>query len=254
MPAIRRDPLAYLRGVVDRYGDLVAFPMPRTPVLLVNDPAGADRVLRDNHRAYGKATVQYRALSAVTGAGLLTADGDAWRGRRRLAQPAFRHGALDGVATEAVAAGEELRRIWDDAGPRTPVDADAAAMRVLLDVVGRTLFAADLAPVADRVVAAVDAALHAVVHRSASPLAARSARAPAVAVPPAAAPRRRDAGRGRRTTSSPGAGPRPPRLPPGTTCWRCCCARRTPARSPRRRCATSSSRWSSPGTRRSRRA
>jgi cytochrome P450 len=171
VPAIRRDPLAYLRGVVDRYGDLVAFPMPRTPVLLVNDPAGADRVLRDNHRAYGKATVQYRALSAVTGAGLLTADGDAWRARRRLAQPAFRHGALDGVATEAVAAGEALRRVWDDAGPRTPVDADGAAMRVMLDVVGRTLFAADLAPVADRVVTAVDTALHAVVHRSASPLA-----------------------------------------------------------------------------------
>ena len=171
VPAIRRDPLAYLRGVVDRYGDLVAFPMPRTPVLLVNDPAGADRVLRDNHRAYGKATVQYRALSAVTGAGLLTADGDAWRARRRLAQPAFRHGALDGVAAGAVAAGEALRRIWDDAGPRTAVDADAAAMRAMLDVVGRTLFAADLSPVADRVVAAVDTALHAVVHRSASPLA-----------------------------------------------------------------------------------
>ena len=51
VPAIRRDPLGYLRGVVARYGDLVAFPMPRTPVLLVNDPAGARRVLPDNHRA-----------------------------------------------------------------------------------------------------------------------------------------------------------------------------------------------------------
>jgi cytochrome P450 len=171
VPAIRRDPLAYLRGVTARYGDLVAFPMPRTPVLLVNDPAGAARVLRDNHRAWGKATVQYRALSAVTGAGLLTADGDAWRHRRRIAQPAFRHGALDGVATQAVAAAESLRATWDAAGPDTPVDADAATMRAMLAVVGCTLFAADLAPAADRVVGAVDAALHAVVHRSASPLA-----------------------------------------------------------------------------------
>jgi cytochrome P450 len=171
VPAIRRDPLAYLRGVTARYGDLVAFPMPRTPVLLVDDPAGAARVLRDNHRAWGKATVQYRALSAVTGAGLLTADGDAWRHHRRIAQPAFRHGALDGVATQAVAAAEDLRATWDAAGPDTPVDADAATMRAMLAVVGRTLFAADLAPVADRVVGAVDAALHAVVHRSASPLA-----------------------------------------------------------------------------------
>ena len=171
VPAIRRDPLGYLRGVTDRYGDLVAFPMPRTPVLLVNDPAGAARVLRDNHRAWGKATLQYRALSAVTGAGLLTADGDAWRHRRRLAQPAFRHGALDGVAEQSVAAAEALRATWEAAGPDVPVDADAAALRAMLAVVGRTLFAADLAPEADRVVGAVDAALHAVVRRSASPLA-----------------------------------------------------------------------------------
>ena len=171
VPAIRRDPLGYLRGVTDRYGDLVAFPMPRTPVLLVNDPAGAARVLRDNHRAWGKATLQYRALSAVTGAGLLTADGDAWRHRRRLAQPAFRHGALDGVAAQSVAAAEALRATWEAAGPDVPVDADAAALRAMLAVVGRTLFAADLAPEADRVVGAVDAALHAVVRRSASPLA-----------------------------------------------------------------------------------
>jgi cytochrome P450 len=115
--------------------------------------------------------VQYRALSAVTGAGLLTADGDAWRHRRRITQPAFRHGALDGVAAPAVAAAEALRATWDAAGPDTPVDADAATMRAMLAVVGRTLFAADLAPAADRVVGAVDAALHAVVHRSASPLA-----------------------------------------------------------------------------------
>ena len=39
--AIRRDPLRYLERTVDRYGDLVAFPLPRTPVLLVNTPDGA---------------------------------------------------------------------------------------------------------------------------------------------------------------------------------------------------------------------
>jgi cytochrome P450 len=171
VPAIRRDPLAHLRHVTARYGDLVAFPLPRTPVLLVNDPGGADRVLRDNHRAYAKATVQYRSLAAVTGAGLLTADGDAWRRRRRLAQPAFRHGSLPGVAAAAVSAARSMRAAWDAAGPATPVDADAAAMRATLDVVGRTLFAADLTPVADTLVGAVTDALHAVVHRAASPLA-----------------------------------------------------------------------------------
>jgi hypothetical protein len=34
-------------------------------------------------------------------------------------QPAFRHGALDGVAAQAVAAAEDLRATWDAAGPET---------------------------------------------------------------------------------------------------------------------------------------
>ena len=169
VPTIRRDPLAFLEATVARYGDLVAFPMPRTPVLLVNTPAGARRVLQDNHRGYGKRTVQYGALSLVTGAGLLTSDGDLWRRRRRIAQPAFHHGRLDAVAEQAAAAGTSMAASWTAAPGRT-VDVDRAALRTMLEVVGRTLFAADLAADGERVVEAVDAALQAVVTRARSPL------------------------------------------------------------------------------------
>ena len=110
--AIRRDPLAYLEGVVSRFGDLVAFPLPKTPVLLVNDPDGVRRVLVENARGYSKATIQYGALSLVTGGGLLTADGEAWRQRRRIAQPAFHHGTLDVVAEQAVAAADRVALAW----------------------------------------------------------------------------------------------------------------------------------------------
>src|SRR4051794_26033281 len=169
VPAIRRDPLGYLEDVVRIHGDLVAFPMPRTPVLLVNTPEGARRVLQDNHRGYGKRTVQYAALGLVTGQGLLTADGDAWRRRRRIAQPAFHHGHLHAVATQAAAAGEALRHRWDLSPGRT-LDVDRAALTTMIDVVGRTLFAADLAAGGERVVEAVDAALQVVVRRARSPL------------------------------------------------------------------------------------
>ena len=107
--AIRRDPLGYLERTVRRYGDLVAFPLPRTPVLLANEPDAVRRVLVENPRGYSKATVQYTALAAVTGAGLLTADGPQWRRRRKIAQPAFHHGSLDVVATQSVLAIENAR-------------------------------------------------------------------------------------------------------------------------------------------------
>ena len=167
--AIRRDPLNYIEGVVARYGDLVAFPLPRTPVLLVNDPDGARRLLVENPRAWSKATVQYGALSAVTGSGLLTADGEAWRRRRRTAQPAFHHGTLDGVAAQAVAAAERVRRRWDALPDGAVTDVDAACMQATLEVVGRTLFDADLAADGERIVAAVHEALEVVVARARTP-------------------------------------------------------------------------------------
>jgi cytochrome P450 len=165
---IRRDPLIYLERVVARHGDLVAFPMPRTPVLLVNDPAAARHVLQDNHRAYDKQTVQYAALAAVTGNGLLTSDGEDWRARRRLVQPAFHRGGLDTVAVESVAAAQRLREGWLARGG--PVDADRGLQGATLEVLGRTLFDADLAPTGGRVVEAVDDALRLVIRRAKLPV------------------------------------------------------------------------------------
>jgi cytochrome P450 len=167
--AIRRDPLSYLERMVARHGDVVAFPMPRTPVLLVNDPAAARHVLQDNHRAYGKQTVQYAALSAVTGSGLLTSDGEAWRDRRRLVQPAFHRGSLHTVAVESVAAAQRLRESWLARGDG-PVDADRGLQGAMLEVLGRTLFATDLAPAGHRVVEAADDALRLVIRRAKLPV------------------------------------------------------------------------------------
>lgn len=168
VPAIRRDPLRYLERTVARYGDLVAFPLPRTPVLLVNTVAGARRVLVENSGAYSKRTVQYGALSLVTGVGLLTADGPTWRERRRLDQPAFHHSRLDGVANESVRAAERLRGGLPPAGG--VVDVDAAALAATLEVVGRTLFGGAVAADGERVVAAVLSALDVVVTRAKTPV------------------------------------------------------------------------------------
>jgi cytochrome P450 len=165
---IRADPLTYLARTVERYGDLVAFPLPRTPALLVNTPAGARRVLVTNHRAYNKRTVQYGALSMVTGAGMLTSDGDTWRRSRRAAQPAFHHGSLDVVGRESAAVAERLRGAWLADGGL--VDVDTACLQATLAVVGRTLFGGELARDGDALVRAVLAALEVVVRKARMPL------------------------------------------------------------------------------------
>lgn len=166
--AIRRDPLAYLARTAARFGDAVAFPLPRTPVLLVGTPAGARRVLVESG-AWSKRTIQYGALSLVTGSGLLTSDGTAWRAARRVAQPAFHHSSLDGVAAQSVAAAERLRATWA-AGSDAVVDVDAAVLQATLEVVGRTLFGSDVGADGERVVAAVLDALEVVIARARTPL------------------------------------------------------------------------------------
>ena len=167
--SIRRDPLAYLVRTAARFGDRVAFPLPTTPVLLVNSVAGARRVLVENGSAWSKRTIQYGSLSLVTGSGLLTSDGTAWRTARRAVQPAFHHSGLDVVAEQSVAAADRLRERWpadDDA----VVDADAAVLQATLEVVGRTLFGTDVADDGERVVSAVLGALEVVIARARTPL------------------------------------------------------------------------------------
>ena len=83
------NPLTYLETVWHEHGDVVQFPVPKPATYLVSSPAGAREVLVNQHKETSKKTLQYNNLSLVTGDGLLTADTQAWRPRRRMLQPAF---------------------------------------------------------------------------------------------------------------------------------------------------------------------
>jgi cytochrome P450 len=171
---IRRDPPGFLADCRDRWGDVVRFPVPGRPVYLVSDPGAVLRVLRDNHPGYDKSTVQYEALAAVTGRGLLTSDGTLWRRQRRLAQPAFHPSTMPDVAARSAEAAGRLLSTWDRLPAGARVDVDAAMTRLTLDVVGAALFGTDLAAGADvdpdALVGAVLVALDAVVAGARTPL------------------------------------------------------------------------------------
>ena len=87
--SITSDPLTYLEATWSEFGDVVQFPIPKPATYLVTSPEGAREVLVNQHNETSKRTLQYNNLSLVTGEGLLTADTQAWRPRRRMLQPAF---------------------------------------------------------------------------------------------------------------------------------------------------------------------
>ena len=162
--AIRSDPLRFLEQTQSRYGDLVAFPVPGAPALLLSDPEAVRHVLQGNARNWTKATLQYSSLATVTGPGLLAVSDDSWLGRRRIAAPAFHHSRIDSIGASVAAAGRKVVHSWGSLPTGGEVvDVDTLAMRVTLDVVGSTLFDRDLADVTDELVHATDEAAELVV-------------------------------------------------------------------------------------------
>jgi cytochrome P450 len=89
IPIIRRNPVQYLLECSHLYGDITFFSAGKTSAVFINHPEGAKRVLQDNNSNYSKDTLQYRALSTITGKGLLTNEGPSWLHNRRIIQPAF---------------------------------------------------------------------------------------------------------------------------------------------------------------------
>ena len=167
---IRGNPLDYLERMWREHGDVVQFPIPRPPSYLVNDPDAVRLVLVDQARSFGKSTIQYRALSLVTGEGLLTSDGDVWRRQRRMVQPAFHHETLAQLTDHIERASAAVVSSWNQAGAGAVVDIDVAMMHATLEVVGHALFGSDLSGDAAALADATLDALDVVVARARVPV------------------------------------------------------------------------------------
>jgi cytochrome P450 len=170
MRRIGDDPLAFLAQQWRLYGDVVQFPIPSPPTYLVSHPDDVRMVLVGRSRDVTKATIQYRALSRVTGQGLLTSDNPVWREHRRVLQPAFHADTLPGVAAHTARAASRLVTRLRERGDDGVVDIDAEVMTLALEVVGDSLFGHELGPVADRLAEATLTALGEVVSMARMPL------------------------------------------------------------------------------------
>src|SRR3954447_4693990 len=70
-----RHPLRYLRLLTRRYGDVVYLRLPFRATVLVNSPAGVQRVLQAHNRNYDKQSPDFALLRGNLGEGLLTSEG-----------------------------------------------------------------------------------------------------------------------------------------------------------------------------------
>ena len=169
---ITTDPLTYLETTWSEFGDVVQFPIPKPATYLVSSPEGAKEVLVNQHNETSKQTLQYNNLSLVTGEGLLTADTQAWRPRRRMLQPAF-HKEMVALSVHHIETGlakldAQLTELTAD-GPAI-VDIDHAMMSLALEITCGALFGIEVDDDVDEITSATLIALHGVVARARNPI------------------------------------------------------------------------------------
>ena len=135
-----RNPLAFLAGLADRYGDIARVPLGTETLYLFNHPDLVRDVLVTNHRNFHKGRGLERA-KMLLGTGLLTSEDEYHLRQRRLAQPAFHrqrvaaYGAT--MASYAAARRDRWRAGW-------VIDVHREMMALTLAIVGKTLFDADV--------------------------------------------------------------------------------------------------------------
>lgn len=158
VPGFLADPVALFSSARARHGDVVGMRLFHRRALLVSGPAAVQRVLVGNARNYRKTTPGYRVLRLLLGDGLVTAEGEDWKRKRRIANPAFHRRCLAGFVEQMDAAADAACAGYAADG-EDPRDLAVDMQRLTLQIAGETLFHVDLSAESDEVAGAVRVAL-----------------------------------------------------------------------------------------------
>ena len=135
-----RDPLAFFSNLARDYGDVVSYKMAGEHLFLVGDPQHIKDILVTHNKNFMKGRGLQRS-KRLLGEGLLTSEGAAHLRQRRLMQPAFHRDRIAGYGRTMVGYADQLRSGWADGAT---LDIAREMNRLTLNIVGKTLFDADV--------------------------------------------------------------------------------------------------------------
>ncbi|XP_065853210.1 protein LUTEIN DEFICIENT 5, chloroplastic [Euphorbia lathyris] len=122
------------------YGGIFRLTFGPKSFLIVSDPSIAKHILKDNSKSYSKGILA-EILEFVMGTGLIPADGEVWRVRRRAVVPALHQKyvaamiGLFGQATERL-----CKKLDTAASDGEDVEMESLFSRLTLDVIGKAVF------------------------------------------------------------------------------------------------------------------
>lgn len=142
----RRAPTEFLTKLSD-LGDVASFKMGKQQAFFLNHPDFVRDLLITNNAKFIKGRALQRA-KRLLGKGLLTNEGENHLRQRRMIQPAFHRERIKSYAEAMTFYAAKMRREWQDNEVR---DIDREMMRLTLQIVGKTLFSANVENEADQV-------------------------------------------------------------------------------------------------------
>ncbi|GJM87357.1 hypothetical protein PR202_ga03303 [Eleusine coracana subsp. coracana] len=154
------------------YGGIFRLNFGPKSFLIVSDPAIAKHILKDNSKAYSKGILA-EILEFVMGTGLIPADGEIWRVRRRAVVPALHQKYVTAMIGLFGEASDRLCQKLDKAASDgEDVEMESLFSRLTLDVIGKAVFNYDFDSLSydNGIVEAVYVTLREAEMRSTSPI------------------------------------------------------------------------------------
>jgi len=163
--AFREDRTAVLLCVAREQPEIARLRLGFVPVVMIGSPALAHEVLAVKHASFVKAPGLAIFLRPLLGRGLLTSEREVHARQRRLIAPAFAHKR---IASYASTMAERSVRLAASLANGRVLDISEAVLGLTLEIVGKTLFDAEVGSNADEVGHAVTVAMECVMSQLSS--------------------------------------------------------------------------------------
>ena len=165
----QREPLKWIQKWIEDYGDIFRIKSPFGQATIVAAPELARQVLADHYSHYQQKSQSYIVLRILMGNGLVTSEGEFWRGQRKLVQPAFHRRRLDALFAMMVERTNDfVARFRAAAESGQAVDLTTPLSELTLDIISRAMFSSDVqgaaAEVSRHIAILNDYALHMLRH------------------------------------------------------------------------------------------
>jgi cytochrome P450 len=168
--ALRADPLAYYRELVETYGNIACVKMwPRCQIVVAH-PDHFRHVLIDQIARYPKG-ITFARRKDIGGEGLFFSEGDLWKKQRRLMMPSFRRSALVALVPHMSAGATAFAERMEKYAGQPAFNVAPEMAKVAMDIACRAFFGSDILDRAQALHEALWASSQYTGHVSTNPLA-----------------------------------------------------------------------------------